>query len=169
MEKVIIVAATHNRVIGKDNDLIWNLPVDMNFFKEQTKGFPVIMGRKNYESIPHKYRPLPGRKNIILSRQSDYPVAEGVTVATELKGALERAEEEGSDKAFIIGGGQIYSAALEAGLVDRMLITWVDTALDGDAFFPEFEEEDWEIQTLMYHPADDRHQYGMKMMEYTKK
>ncbi|NNK80675.1 MAG: hypothetical protein HKO93_04180 [Flavobacteriales bacterium] len=69
MEVIIIVAATRNRVIGKDNDLPWHLPVDMKFFKETTKGFPVIMGRKNFESIPHKFRPLPGRKNIVVTRQ----------------------------------------------------------------------------------------------------
>lgn len=166
---IIIVAATHNRVIGKDNDLIWNLPVDMNFFKEQTRGYPVIMGRKNYESIPEKYRPLPGRKNIILSRQADYPVAEGVSLVTELKSALQEAEKEGKEKSFIIGGGQVYSAALEEGIVDKMLITWVDTALDGDAHFPEFEESEWETQTIMHHPADERHAYGMKMMEYSKR
>lgn len=166
MEVIIIVAATLNRVIGKDNDLIWHLPVDMRYFKETTKGAPVIMGRKNYESIPEKYRPLPGRLNIVLSKQSDYPVAEGVWLRSDLKSALDDLEANGEETAYVIGGGQIYAAAIEAGIVDRMLITWVDTELEGDAFFPEFNPSNWEESTLMKHPADDTHAYGMEFKEY---
>ena len=167
MEVIIIVAATHKGVIGKDNDLIWHLPVDMRYFKETTKGHPVIMGRKNYESIPEKYRPLPGRQNIVLSRQSDYPVAEGVWLRSDLETTLHDLRTEGVEKTFVIGGGQIYAAALESNMVDRMLITWVDADLDGDAHFPRFDESEWSESTLMHHPADEKHEYSMKFMEYT--
>jgi len=169
MEVVIIVAATRNRVIGKDNELIWDLPIDMRYFKEQTKGYPVIMGRKNYESIPEKYRPLPGRQNIVLSKQTEYPVADGVLLEQELSQAIKAAKQGGTEKAFIIGGGQIYNAALEQDLVDTMLITWIDTELEGDAFFPQFEESAWSTQTLMTHPSDDKHDYAMRFTEYRKR
>lgn len=169
MEVIIIVATTLNRVIGKDNDLIWHLPVDMRYFKEATKGAPVIMGRKNYESIPEKYRPLPGRLNIVLSRQSDYPVAEEVWLRSNLQRALDELEANGEETAYVIGGGQIYAAALEANSVDRMLITWIDTELDGDAFFPEFDSSQWEESTLMKHPADEKHAYSMRFIEYRRR
>ncbi len=166
MEVIIIVAATRNRVIGKDNDLIWHLPVDMRYFKETTKGAPVITGRKNYESIPEKFRPLPGRLNIVLSKQTDYPVAEGVWLRSDLQNALNDIEANGAETAYIIGGGQIYAAAIEEGIVDRMLITWIDTELEGDAFFPEFDPSNWEESTLMKHPDDDAHAYAMEFKEY---
>ena len=167
-EVVLIVAATRNRVIGKDNDLIWHLPVDMRYFKETTKGAPVIMGRKNYESIPEKYRPLPGRLNIVLSHQADYPVAPEVWLRSNLEKTLSELEKSEAEKVFIIGGGQVYAAALEAGLVDRMLITWIDTELEGDAYFPAFYSADWQERTLMHHPADDKHAYAMQFNEYLK-
>ncbi len=167
MEVVIIVATTRNRVIGKDNDLIWHLPVDMRYFKETTKGAPVIMGRKNYESIPHKFRPLPGRLNVVLSRQSDYPVADGVWLREDLDSVLSELKDKGEEKVFIIGGGQIYRAALEADIVDRMLITWIETELEGDAYFPEFDHDKWSESTLMHHPADSKHDYSMLFKEYS--
>jgi len=168
MECVIIAAVALNRVIGKENDLAWHLPVDMRFFKKMTKGSPVIMGRKNYESIPEKYRPLPGRKNIVLSRQKNFPVAEGVSLCDDLKEALRIAEETGAEKIFIIGGGQIYKESLAQGIVDRMLVTWVEAEVDGDAYFPIFNEEDWEMHTLMHHPKDQEHKFPMRFVEYVK-
>lgn len=168
MEVIIIVATTLNNVIGKDNDLIWHLPVDMRYFKETTSGAPVIMGRKNYESIPEKYRPLPGRLNVVLSSQSDFPVAEGVWLRTDLKLALEELDKQGEERVYIIGGGQVYAAALEAKIVDRMLITWVETELEGDAYFPEFNRTDWQESTLMHHPADNKHDYAMQFKEYNR-
>lgn len=169
MEVIIIVAATKNRVIGKDNDLPWHLPVDMKFFKETTKGYPVIMGRKNFESIPHKFRPLPGRKNIVITRQKEYEAGEGVAVCNDLNSALEIAAQEGKEKTFIIGGGQIYDLGLKEGLVDKMLITWVDTEMNGDVFLSQFQETEWRKQTLMHHPVDERHDYAFEMVEYSRK
>ena len=168
MECIIIAAVALNRVIGKENDLAWHLPADMKYFKDTTRGFPVIMGRRNYESIPEKYRPLPGRKNIVLSHQKDYPVAEGVALCQELKNSISIAKETGAEKVFIIGGGQIYKAALQAGVVDRMLITWVEAEVKGDAHFPFFEEEDWTMHSLMHHPKDKDHAFPMRFVEYVK-
>ena len=99
----IIVAAAENGAIGKDNDLIWRFPNDTQFFKETTLGHHVIMGRKNFESIPHKYRPLPNRVNIIVTRQDNY-TAEECTVVNSIKSALELAKKNGESEAFIIGG-----------------------------------------------------------------
>lgn len=168
MDVSIIVAATRNRVIGKDNDLIWHLPVDMRYFKETTKGCPVIMGRKNYESIPPKYRPLPGRLNVVLSHQMDYEVAEGVLLRSSLSDAVEELKAVGHPHIYIIGGGQIYAAALKANLVDRMLITWIDTELEGDAFYPEFDDAKWVKSVLMHHPADESHAYAMDFCSYAQ-
>ena len=107
MKVSLIVAVAENGVIGKDNDLIWHLPKDMRFFKETTMGHHVIMGRKNFESIPHKYRPLPDRTNIVITRQSEYK-AEGCIVVNSVETALEIAKNNGDIEHFIIGGGQIY-------------------------------------------------------------
>lgn len=169
MEVILIVAMSRNRVIGKDNDLAWHLPVDMRFFKEATRGFPVITGRKNFESIPHKFRPLPGRKNIVVTRQTDYDAGEGVAAVSRLSDALDIARAEGKEKAFIIGGGEIYRLALEEGKVDRMFITEIDAEVQGDTYFPSFDHDGWDSQIIMEHPADESHAFDMRFMEYALK
>ena len=131
----LIVAVSENGVIGKDNDLIWHLPKDMRFFKETTMGHHVIMGRKNFESIPHKYSPLPNRTNVIITRQADY-IAEGCVGVNSVEAALEIAKQNGDTEPFIIGGGQIYKIALENNLVDRIYLTKIHHTFDGDTFFP---------------------------------
>ena len=130
MKVSLIVAVAENGVIGKDNDLIWHLPKDMRFFKETTMGHHVIMGRKNFESIPHKYRPLPDRTNIVITRQSEYK-AEGCVVVNSIEAALEVAKQNGDHEPFIIGGGQIYKITLENNLVDRIYLTKIYHAFDG--------------------------------------
>ena len=112
MEISLIVAMGSNGEIGKNNDLLWNLPVDMRFFKDTTLGRTVVMGRKNYESIPPKYRPLPKRTNIVVSRNSDYEAPECYVCPT-LQNAIELAAELGEEHLFIIGGAQIYELALK--------------------------------------------------------
>ena len=124
MKVSLIVAVAKNGVIGKDNDLIWSLPKDMRFFKETTLGHYVIMGRKNYESIPERFRPLPNRTNVVITRQSDYQ-AEGCVVVNSLENALELAQHNGDDEPFIIGGGQIYKLALERNLVDKIYFRFI--------------------------------------------
>lgn len=164
----MIAAVAENNAIGKDNDLIWNLPVDMKFFKDTTKGHHVIMGRKNFESIPHKYRPLPGRPNVVVTRQSDY-AAPGAQVVNSIQEGLDIARAAGDDEAFIIGGGQIYGQALEDGLVDKMYITHVHERFEADAFFPEFDPKNWDKNQMMVHPIDDRHPHAFTIIEYLRK
>lgn len=155
MEVSLIVAVAENGVIGKDNDLIWHLPKDMRFFKETTTGHHVIMGRKNFESIPEKYRPLPNRTNVVITRQADYQ-ATACVVVNSLEAALKIAEEKGDKEPFIIGGGQIYQQALEANLVDKIYLTKVHRSFDGDTFFHKLSSEWKEIQRVD-HPADEKH------------
>ena len=168
MRVSLIAAVADNGVIGKENDLVWSLPDDMSFFKASTLGRHVIMGRRNYESIPHKFRPLPGRPNIVMSRNSEYDSGDAALV-TSLEDALKIAREAGESEAFIIGGGQIYTMALDAGVVDTMYITHVHGEPDGDAFFPEFDSTQWTLTVLDEHPADDRHEFSFTICKYDRK
>ncbi|MDQ3742188.1 MAG: dihydrofolate reductase [Actinomycetota bacterium] len=113
----IVVAHSRNRVIGRDGGLPWHLPTDLKRFKELTTGATVVMGRKTYESIPERFRPLPGRRNVVVSRS-------GL-----------RLEEALTDACFVIGGGEVYAQALPHA--DRVYATEIDADVDGDAFFPE--------------------------------
>ena len=147
-ELVIIAAVARNRVIGKDNRLLWNIPEDMAHFKALTAGHTVVMGRKTWESLPPRFRPLPGRRNIVISRQADY-TAPGAEVADSLENALKLASTQGpaadsmvAATVFIIGGEQIYKQAM--AVADRLEITEVDLEPEGDAWFPEIAAVDWE-------------------------
>jgi dihydrofolate reductase len=157
MKVSLIVAVANNGVIGKDNDLIWHLPKDMGFFKETTLGHHVIMGRKNFESIPERFRPLPNRTNVIITRNSDYK-AEGCVVVNSVEQALEVAKQNGDIQPFIIGGGQIYKLALENNLVDKIYLTKVHHTFDGDTFFPELNNE-WKEANKTVNKADEKHAY----------
>ena len=162
----LIVAVSENGVIGKDNDLIWHLPKDIKFFKDTTMGHHVIMGRKNFESIPHKYSPLPNRTNVIITRQADY-AAEGCVVVNSVEAAIEIAKQNGDIEPFIIGGGQIYKLALEANLVDKIYLTKVHHTFDGDTFFPELNS-DWEEENKVENKADEKHSYDYDFITLIK-
>ena len=166
MKVSLIVAVAENGVIGKDNDLIWHLPNDMRFFKETTTGHHVIMGRKNFESIPHKYRPLPNRTNIVITRQADY-VAEGCKVVNSVEAALQIAKKNGDTEPFIIGGGEIYNLALEANLIDKIYLTKVHHSFDGDAFFPELDNS-WKEASRKENQADKKHKYAYSFLTFEK-
>ena len=166
MKVSLIVAVSENGVIGKDNDLIWHLPKDMTFFKETTMGHHVIMGRKNFESIPHKYSPLPNRTNVVITRQSDY-IAEGCVVVNSVASALEIARQNGDTEPFIIGGGQIYKLALGANLVDKIYLTKVHHSFEGDTFFPELNT-DWKEMERIDHKADEKHAYAYSFLTFEK-
>ena len=153
----LIVAVSENGVIGKDNDLIWHLPNDISFFKETTIGHHVIMGRRNFESIPHKFRPLPDRTNIVITRQSNYK-AEGCIVVNSVEKAIEIAKNNGEPHPFIIGGGQIYKISLEKNLVDRIYLTRIHHSFDGDTFFPELNS-DWKEVNREHCFKDNNHEY----------
>ncbi len=134
----LVVAMADNRVIGRDGGLPWHLSSDLKYFKQVTMGHPVVMGRKTYESIG---RPLPGRRNIVITRDLDY-AAEGVIVAGGLDDALAAAAgSEGGERIMVIGGGQIYAAALR--LATHIILTEVHTEIDGDTVFPELSPAEW--------------------------
>lgn len=139
MSKISIIAAvSKNGVIGKDNKLPWHLPEDMKFFKDTTTGHCVITGRKNYESIPAKFRPLKDRTNIVVTRQEGY-AAEGAVVVQSIEAAIEAAKKTGDEEIFIIGGADVYRQCM--GLADRMYITSIEQEFEGDVFFPEIGPE----------------------------
>ena len=161
----MIAAVAENGVIGKDNDLVWNLPDDMRYFVEKTKGRHVIMGRRNFESIPEKFRPLPNRPNIILSRNAAYH-AEGCTTVTDLASALDIAKNSQESEAFIIGGAQIYKMGFEHA--DRMYITEVKASFEGDTFFPEFDKSIWKETSRTTHAKDERHDFAFDFVVYEK-
>lgn len=145
----MIVACSRNRVIGKNLQLPWRLPDDLKRFKELTLGHPVIMGRKTFESIG---KPLPGRKNIVITRQKSFG-PDGVKTVSSLDEALEVIS--GVSEAFIIGGGEIYQMALSRA--DRIYLTWVDAEVDGDAYFPDWSREGFVEVSQEVHPIDERH------------
>ena len=167
MKVSLIVAVSQNGMIGKDNDLIWHLPKDMKFFKDTTMGHHVIMGRKNFESIPHKFRPLPNRTNIVITRQSDYK-AEDSIVVNSVEESLKVAKSNGENEAFIIGGGQICKLALEANLIDKIYLTRIHHSFDGDTFFPELSS-DWEEIKREDCFKDDNHKYDYSFVVLEKK
>jgi dihydrofolate reductase len=161
----LIAAVARDRAIGKDNDLLWNLPNDMKFFKESTMGHTVLMGRKNYESIPERFRPLPSRVNIVVSRSADYA---GCEMARSIEEGIEKAKALGEEELFIIGGAQIYAQTLD--LADRMYITEVKSEFpDADAHFPDFSEDDWKITELTHQAVDERHPHAFTILQYDRK
>lgn len=134
----LIAACARGGVIGIGNKLPWHLPEDMKFFRETTRGKPVIMGRKTWESLPDAFRPLPGRLNIVVSRNPAFH-AEGGTLVGSLPEALAAAGD--AEIAFLIGGAELYRQALP--LADRLLLTEIDRDYQGDAFFPELDRAIW--------------------------
>ncbi|MDR0379052.1 MAG: dihydrofolate reductase [Candidatus Accumulibacter sp.] len=134
----LIAAVARNRVIGRDNRLLWHLPGDMRHFREMTRGRPVVMGRKTWESLAEKFRPLPGRLNVVVSRNMGYS-APGATLAGSLVEAVEVAGNEG--EIFIIGGAELYRQALP--LAGRLHLTEIAADFPGDVLFPEFHPGEW--------------------------
>ena len=162
----MIAAMGSNRVIGKDNDLPWHLPDDFRFFQQTTMGHHIIMGRKNWESLPHKFQPLPNRTNLVITRQSDY-VAEGGIVINTLEEGQQFASEHNENELFIIGGGEIYRMGLP--LADRIYLTEIEGEFDGQVTFPEFSKEAWKETSRKHHDADERHQFAFDFVIYDKK
>lgn len=138
--RVALIAAIgeRTRAIGHGNGLLWHLPEDLKLFKTHTSGHPVVMGRRTWESLPERFRPLPGRTNIVVTHDSAYEAA-GAEVAMSLEDALARAKRApGGEETFVIGGGQLYASALP--FADRLYLTLVDDDAEGDTFFPEYPE-----------------------------
>lgn len=165
MKISMIAAVAKNGVIGKDNDLAWHLPDDMKYFMNTTRGHHVIMGRKNFDSIPEKYRPLPDRTNIIVTRQKDY-VQKDCIIAHSMDEAYEYCRKSNPEEIFIIGGGQIYAAGLEKA--DRLYITEVNANVEGDTYFPDVDESQWAETSRKHHNQDDRHLYDFDFVIYDR-
>ena len=139
VSKVTLIAAIdQNRVLGKDNQLIWHLPEDLKRFKRLTTGHAIIMGRKTFESLP---KALPNRHNIVVTRNQNYS-KEGITVCHSMKDALEYAKDD--EQPFVIGGGQIYEQAI--GLADVIELTEIHSQFEGDVFFPKINLKEWGIE-----------------------
>lgn len=165
MEKCIIVAIADNNAIGRDNALLWHISEDMKFFRRTTSGFPVIMGRKTYESIG---RPLPKRTNIVVSRGTSSP--EGTLLAGSLDEAYRLAAETsvpGPPRCFVMGGGQIYAQAMQS--TDRLIVTHVHTVIeDADTFFPEIDPALWHVVERSEMLHDEESGYDFEFVEYER-
>lgn len=167
MEISLIVAISKNNAIGKNNNLLWHLPKDMKFFKETTNGHCVITGRKNYFSIPEKFRPLPNRTNIVVTRDTSLKL-EGVIVVNSIESAIEQAKKKTEDEIFIIGGGEIYNQSIE--LATKMYITEVDEIFeDADTFFPIIDKSEWLEVDRIKHFKDEKNIYNFDFVTYQKK
>lgn len=161
----MIVAVSDNQVIGKDNTLAWHLPDDMNYFSNMTKGHSVIMGRKNWESIPSKYRPLPNRKNIVITRNSTF-VEKKCDIVNSIEDAISISRNNDDEEVFIIGGGEIYR--LGFNFIDKLYITEVKAKVEGDTFFPSWDKSNWKEISRIKHPIDNKHIYEFDYVIYKK-
>lgn len=165
-EVSLIVAMASNGVIGRNNQLPWYLPNDLKYFKAVTMGKPIIMGRKTFESIG---KPLPGRVNIVVTTNRDF-VADGVKVVHDPAEALALADSiaflDGVDEVMVIGGAQLYEALLPRA--DRLYLTEVHAAVEGDAFFPDFERANWQEQERKDYTAEGPNPYDYSFVVYNK-
>lgn len=154
----IIVAVGENNEIGVDGDLLWRLPKDMQWFKEKTLGSDVIMGRKTFESFPQKFRPLPNRTNILITRNKDYKANGDVHVFTTIEDALDYALKCKETEKFIIGGAEIYKQLLPK--TTELYLTRVHATFpNADTFFPEINFDEWEVIFEEHHTKDEKHNF----------
>lgn len=161
----LIAAVAENGVIGRNNDLPWKLPDDMRFFMETTKGHYVIMGRKNYDSLHGKFKPLPNRANIVVTRQQQLD-APGCIVVHSVEKALDIANKNGESEAFVIGGAEIYKLSLP--VANRLYLTEIQATVEGDTYFPEFNKQEWKEVSRKHHEADDRHKFSFDFVIYER-
>jgi len=164
MKITLVVAMAQNRVIGRDNALPWHLPEDLKHFRASTQGAPVIMGRRTWESLPPRFRPLPGRTNIVVTRDAAWR-AEGALPVLSLEDA--RAAAGQAPRAFVIGGGELYRAALP--LADELLLTELDLDVpDADVFFPDWRAAGFEEVTRERHHAAPPNRFDFDFVTYTR-
>ena len=149
----LVVAHTRNRVIGRDNGMPWHLPADLRYFRQLTTGHPILMGRRTHTAIG---RALPGRRNLVLSRQSGLALP-GVECVTDIASALALCAD--APLLFVIGGAEVYRQLLPQA--HRLYVTEIDVVLEGDAWFPALEAADWIETTRVHHPADAQNAYGL--------
>ena len=156
----LIVATTQNNVIGKDNQMLWHLPADLAWFRQNTTGKPVIMGRKTFESIG---RPLPKRINIVLSRQPFEH--EGVTWKDSLESAVNFVKD--SEEIVLLGGGELFKQYLPKA--DKLYLTQIQAEIEGDTFFPELNWNEWKIEYDEYRQADENNVYDLRFLILVRK
>lgn len=159
----IIAALTTNNVIGRNNDLPWHLSTDLKRLKAVTMGHHMIMGRRTFDSIG---RQLPGRTMVVITRQPDLP-AGGVIVVHSLEEAVQRAREAGETEAFIAGGAEIYAQSIHRA--DRMYLTRIHAEIEGDVFFPEFDDvSEWKLADAEHFEADEKNDYPFSFLTYDR-
>jgi len=161
----IIVAVAKNGVIGKNNDMPWHFPDDMKYFMQTTKNHHVILGRKNYDSLPLKFKPLPNRTNIIVTRQENFIVPNCIIVH-HIEDGVALAHKNGEQELFVIGGAEIYKLALP--FTDTLYITEIDAEIDGDTYFPSWNKNEWKEISRQHHPIDEKHQFAFDFVVYQK-
>jgi len=165
MKISIIVAASENNIIGRKNDLPWHLPADLKYFKETTMGHCVVMGRKNFESIPLKYRPLGGRTNIVITRQTDYK-AEGAVVVNSIDAGIDYSRNKNETECFITGGGEIFAQSLK--FCDRIYLTRIHAIIEGDVHFPELNDKEWKEVSRKDVQPDEKNKYPFSFLVYER-
>lgn len=162
-ELILIAAVGNNNVLGKDNKLLWHLPDDFKHFKESTMGYPMLMGRKTYESLPG---PLPGRTQIVISRDKNFRIDhKDCILAHSIDEALDSCNQ--SEKVFIIGGGNLYNQFIDQA--DQLLITRVNGDFEADTFFPTIDESLWKLTDSLYHPKDAKHAFDFTIETYVRR
>ena len=163
MKLSLIAALATNDVIGRDNQVPWHLPTDLRRFKELTMGHHLVMGRKTFDSVG---RPLPGRTTVVITRSNDWS-ADGVAVVHSLEDALRVAANAGESEVFIAGGAEIYELAMHRA--DRMYLTRVHAEVEGDTFFPEFDDvSEWRLVDAEHCEADERNLYPFSFLTYER-
>lgn len=161
----LIAARSRNGVIGRNNDLPWRLPDDMKYFMTTTRGHHAIMGRKNYDSLPDAYKPLPNRTNIVVTRQRAFH-APGCIVVHDIEQALKLALTQGEEEVFVIGGAEIYALAMAKA--NRLYLTEIDAEIQGDTYFPSFDTKQWREVSRNHHAADEKHAYAFDFVIYDR-
>lgn len=159
----ILVAFDENRVIGKNNELIWHLPADLKRFKALTTGHVIIMGRKTYDSIG---KPLPNRTTIVISRNPDLQI-EGVICTCSMEEAILKAKSLSREEIFIVGGAEIYKLSL--AVADQILVTQLHDIFEGDTFFPEIVADQWEVTERERGVTDEKNPYQYSFLTYSRK
>lgn len=159
----LLVAASENNVIGKDNQLPWHLPNDLKYFKNLTWGMPILMGRKTFDSIG---KPLPGRKSIVITRNTDWQ-HESVDVVHSLEEAIQKAEDYGVKEIFVIGGAEIFNTSLPTA--NRIYLTRIHHTFDGDVHFPEISEKEWDLTSSRYCEADEKNSFDHTYQVWNRK
>ena len=167
MQISIIVAVSENNCIGKENKLLWQLPVDMAFFKEKTTSHCVLMGSNTYRSIPTKFRPLPNRVNIVLTRKGLDEHKDNLYIVSSLTAGIDKAKSISEEELFIIGGADIYKQSID--LSDRLYLTRVHAQIEGDAYFPSLDLNQWTLITTKTVSKDEKNEYDCTFETWEKK